>query len=633
MPFKYSALHVLIFAATVCAADLEPLLDRAEGQPLGAPPPEVKSVDQTYLTRFVRRVLVHRVRDGGRYEPEYIPPALLDLRCRAAVTLRQEGRLLGTGDSDPMSVVEACRQAAETALGFVSRKSILHETDLDNVTIEIELIGPRERVGWGNDLPERLADHFIRSVHGVAIRVNQRELLVRPSQILSMEPLCFSDDELDHRCDRYVMVLESLQERLGLLRAPPDQPGSTVARFRSTHWYEPAPDADPVPLISGLRYVPPEDVTRDHLLEVVDDLARYIRHRQDPQGLFLYEFLPGRDMYWEDQNWIRQAGTTWTLAYYAGRLGCPDAAAAVGRTLETFARMARPMEDLPWASLVDRRGAMFIATPDDGHALGTTALVCLALIDAPQREQYDELRIALLKGMAAMQRPDGSFRTHFPPSPSFSSQDYFPGEALLALAREYALTRDDRWRRVCDRALPFYIEYFRRHPPPAFVPWQAQAWSQLAISTRLDRYAEFVFEMSDFIADMQMCGQTALLPIFDGALNVHGTGFAGISTAVYMEGLVDAARTADAVGDEKRAARYRDVLHKAARFVLQLRFKPEEAYYVASPSEVIGGMRNTPFDPTLRIDHVQHALAALLGAADLMPAEAPAKPGVSSHQQ
>jgi hypothetical protein len=44
-------------------------------------------------------------------------------------------------------------------------------------------------------------------------------------------------------------------------------------------------------------------------------------------------------------------------------------------------------------------------------------------------------------------------------------------------------------------------------------------------------------------------------------------------------------------------------------------------------------MRNTPFDPTLRIDHVQHALAALLGAADLMPAEGPAKPGVSSHQQ
>jgi AMMECR1 domain-containing protein len=607
-----SIVFVLLTAAAAWAVELEPLVDARPDQPLGPPPPAVKPLDQTYLMRFVRRVLVHRVRDGSRYEPEYIPLALHDLRCRAAVTLRREGRLLGTGDSNPLPVVEACREAAETALTYARRKAVLREADLDNVTIEIELVGPRERVGWGNDLPEQLADRFIRSVHGVAIRLHQQELLVRPSQVIAMEPLCFSGDELDHRCDRYMMVLESLQEKLGLMLAPPDQPGATVARFRTTHWYEPAPDADPVELISGLRPVRPEEVTRQHLLEVVEDLARYLRHRQEPGGLFLYEFLPGRDMFWEDQNWIRQAGTAWTLAYYARHTGCPESTEAIGRTLETFARMARPMQD--------QRGAMFIATPDNQHALGTTALVCLALLDAPQREQYADLRAGLLAAMAAMQRPDGSFRTHFPPSPAFSSQDYFPGEALLALARDYTLTREARWRAVCDRALPFYIDYFRRHQPPAFVPWQAQAWSHMALSTRLDRYADFVFEMSDFIADMQLSAETGLLPIFEGALNVHGTGYAGISTAVYMEGLIDAARTAEVFGDRRRAARYRQVIHNAARFVLQLRFKPEEAYYVASPSEVIGGMRNTPFDPTLRIDHVQHALAALLGAVELMPA-------------
>ena len=61
----------------------------------------------------------------------------------------------------------------------------------------------------------------------------------------------------------------------------------------------------------------------------------------------------------------------------------------------------------------------------------------------------------------------------------------------------------------------------------------------------------------------------------------------------------------------------RAAFRKAARFVVQLRFRPEEAFYVQSPQDVIGGMRDTPSDPTLRIDHSQHALSALLGAVEV----------------
>jgi len=96
---------------------------------------------------------------------------------------------------------------------------------------------------------------------------------------------------------------------------------------------------------------------------------------------------------------------------------------------------------------------------------------------------------------------------------------------------------------------------------------------------------------------------------------------AGITTAVYLEGCVDAARTAETLGDRQRAERYREAARKAARFVIQLQFRPQECFYVQSPKEVVGGVRNSPADPTLRIDHSQHALAALLRTAGLLGAQ------------
>ena len=72
--------------------------------------------------------------------------------------------------------------------------------------------------------------------------------------------------------------------------------------------------------MAGLRIITPEEMTRPHMIAVADALARYIRRRQLSDGLFAYEFLPGRDMYWPAarQHWVRQAATAWALAGYAG---------------------------------------------------------------------------------------------------------------------------------------------------------------------------------------------------------------------------------------------------------------------------------------------------------------------------
>ena len=603
----------LALANVGSAAELEPIV-RSEGNfRLGHAPPKIGPVEQTFLVRTVRRVLEHSVRDEPAYEPAHVPASLGSVRCRVSVTLRHSGGLTGTADSDVLPVVEACRSAALKALSLAERDVSLDDAALSRTSIEIELIGPRERVGNGDDTPQLLAVSYEPAVHGIAVRLESREILVRPSQLIARESVCLQRGEADHRCNRYEMTIARLQEKFGLAKSPPARKPAQVVflRFRTTHLYEPTPGAKAVHLQAGMRVIQPDEVTRSTMLTQADDLARYIRYRQNTDGLFSYEFLPGRDMYWPtDQNWSRQAATTWALAVHANQRADADSAASLKRALNTWRASVTPIDGA--------RRAAYIATEDNRHALGTTALVALALLDAPAELRDEAMLVPLLNGLAWMQKPDGSFRTHFPPAKGRSSQDYYPGEALLALAKRYVATRDVTWRDVCDRSLPFYIAYFRKGTPPAFMPWQMQAWGQMARTTRLQRYADFVYLMGDELAATQIIEPEPGLSFYAGGFDVYGSGRVGVSTAVYAEGMVDASRTAAAMGDTQRAAAYRDAVRRAARFVSQLRFREEECYYVKSRRDVGGGVRNSPSDPTLRIDHSQHALSALLGAAELM---------------
>jgi hypothetical protein len=571
--------------------------------------PSVADVDQVYLMRTVRRAVV-KTMEGGQYEPAYVPEALAGLSCRVSVRLRSGGKLMGSADSAELPVVQGCLEAVSVAVAAAKRRGPAG-ADPAGLSLEVELVGPRQPVGTGNEDPAQLAQRFRPGIDGIAMRVADKEVLVRPSQLISMEIFCRNDEELGHRCDRYQVAIENLQSKLGLRREPPefDPRSVTVLKFATTHLYEPKPDAAPVELFSGLRWVRPGEVNRDSMLAAADEFARYLRYRQLEDGFFSYEFLPGRDMYWDEQNWVRQASTAWAMAVHARARGDAASAAAAERAIASLDKMVKPLKDSP--------GASFVATPEGDYPLGATAMYCLALLDGPDPHRYADRVAELLNGLAAMQSPNGSFRTHFPPSGGDWSQNYFPGEALLAIARQYAVTHDGRWRDVCDRALPYYTRYFRENRPPAFAPWQMQAWGQLARVTLLRRYADFVYEMADVLLSSQLRESGPPLAIYDGAFDTLKTGRPGIATAAYVQGLVEAVRTAEALGDRERAARYAEAVRRASRFVVQLQFRPEECFYVQSPRDVVGGARSLPSDPTLRIDYSEQSLAALLGAWEI----------------
>ena len=79
-----------------------------------------------------------------------------------------------------------------------------------------------------------------------------------------------------------------------------------------------------------------------------------------------------------------------------------------------------------------------------------------------------------------------------------------------------------------------------------------------------------------------------------------------------MEGFTDALNLARAIGDLDRVQRYATLVREAARFTIQLQIRPEEAYFIRSAQDAIGGIRAAPAVNRLRIDHCQHALLGLM---------------------
>ena len=88
------------------------------------------------------------------------------------------------------------------------------------------------------------------------------------------------------------------------------------------------------------------------------------------------------------------------------------------------------------------------------------------------------------------------------------------------------------------------------------------------------------------------------------------------STAVYCEGLADAAALARNVGHFARAASYERAVAHGMRSLRQLQFRDErDAFYVARRQRVMGALRTTVYDNAVRVDSAGHALAAALKAS------------------
>jgi hypothetical protein len=229
-----------------------------------------------------------------------------------------------------------------------------------------------------------------------------------------------------------------------------------------------------------------------------------------------------------------------------------------------------------------------------------------------------------------MQRADGLFRctVGVVETGEESNQDFYPGEALLALAGAVRLGETPRAPFGMLRALRHYQARFARAPTSAFVLWQSDAWRSFlerqwesdrpvpwANDEQVEGIREFVWSQIELLLARQVRPKRGVDPQRVGGF---ATGMASPTAAstVYAEAIARAAGLAQLCGDLPRARRYAEAARLAFGFAARLYLWPCQRPFFARPELILGGSTMDLNGFILRNDFEQHLITAIIAALE-----------------
>jgi uncharacterized protein (TIGR00296 family) len=559
----------------------------AEASAAVTPPPGVAPSDQLALLRLTRSAVAHHLGIPPASTMPPMSPSLLQRTEPVFVSLWVDGRLRGCRGAAGRALCQNAVDAARSSLRD-DRVPPLGREDLDRLRIEIDILGAPAR--FAASTPEEVEAAIEPGIHGVIAENAGQRALLRGSVAITRN---WRVDELMRRlCEKGGWTAEAYLDG-----------GMQLSRFRSTAFIESARGDTVHELFRGHRPVGPADWSRERISTAIRDGADYLLRTQRPDGGFVYEYDPAANTSSSADNIVRQLATIWIVAQLSHREDTARCQGGLSRALPYIrARMRRVSAD---------RDVLVVSDETVAAALGSNAFALLALVaseDGALEHEAKELADAIL----SLQRPDGGFHTEFSGTTRPEQEDFYPGEAMLALMHLHARYPDPRYPDALRRALPYYREHFRRQPSSAFVAWQMAAYAHLFRLTGELQYADFVFELADAILALQHVGAAIRYPDYVGGYRSRRQ--PGIPSATYNEGVLEALAVAKRIGNRERIARYQRAGLLAALFTLRLQFTRDSAYYVEHPERALGAFRASLADCTLRIDHTQHALSSLLKA-------------------
>jgi hypothetical protein len=256
--------------------------------------------------------------------------------------------------------------------------------------------------------------------------------------------------------------------------------------------------------------------------------------------------------------------------------------------------------------------------PSKRAVIAHNAFMILALCEFKSYPEWKQTAVLLADGIIAKQTPNGDFHTFFN-STRNTGQDYYPGEAILALMKLYEITKDPKYLNSVKKAFGYYSNYWRNNKTTAFVPWHTQAYYLLYKYTKTPEIADFIFEMNDWLINRYQIKQSH----FDDKIGGFAvkTKYPSSYSYVFMEGILDAYKLALMLNDQKHIDFYRTASLWGIRYIMQSQFVPQNSFYFKNPYRIIGGFKSSILNNTIRIDNVQHAGAVLIKAYKGMDTE------------
>jgi hypothetical protein len=340
--------------------------------------------------------------------------------------------------------------------------------------------------------------------------------------------------------------------------------------------------------------------TRDgvaYLLRSIRDDGSFIYHQNAATG----KILPG-------YNILRHAGSL-CIIYQAIPLTAMSAADPLIEKACAF--MMTYLHVLPPSLLPTGGGDIACIVEANEAKLGGTGLALLALIER-YKVRPDPDSLLQMKRMAAflvwMQEGSGKFRSKLIYDKgrfAFFESVYYPGEAILALLRLYAIDPDPRWLQTARTG----SDYLVKNPVRSEVfdrghhHWFAIALTELhAIVPRRRYYFEF-WRIADSTFDSVRQNLWSI-----SEPDFASKPFSSASMATRGETLVAGLTMEMRLRRTRRQAALSGILHELLTYCLSLQLTGDDI-----PPAYKGGIRVRKDSYMIRIDYVQHVLSVVMG--------------------
>ncbi|HKY05666.1 MAG TPA: AMMECR1 domain-containing protein, partial [Blastocatellia bacterium] len=343
-------------------------------------------------------------------KPETAAPVTADLLPpdldSVYVTVYILGQIRGCVGSDAKELDNALRTCAIEALNDSRFEDVSTAVEADDVAVSVSLLYD----------PLELGDYSPDEV-GLRIRHGQQALMVYQNERSGLLlPFVAVTNNLDR--DDFV---EELIDKAGITRPP-----YNWIRFECTSWL-----ADHTG-VRRLEHGFPKSEPVSDVAGSIANLARlhlgYILRQQREDGTLFLGYEPFQNRLYEGITAPRLAHAAWVLARAKKVLASDEAAVASQKIVSNLLASIRQSEDGTW---VERAG--------ERASISELAFLLLALLEASGQDSSEDNGASIAADIAATlwSKIDrhGRFQTHREEADDDDIfQDYFPGQALIALA-------------------------------------------------------------------------------------------------------------------------------------------------------------------------------------------------------
>ncbi len=358
---------------------------------------------------------------------------------------------------------------------------------------------------------------------------------------------------------------------------------------------------------------PPET---EQAIDAVRFGGDWLYRMNQPGGRFLPGLNPATRQWVESDADFRQALATLALCEAAKFTGDERYAARANGAV--LALLAGTKPDADPACRVPT------AANDRCNRVGYASVTALAIYALPNPDaKLLQSADALMKFVRKQVRANGAIAFNEPATDEPHAADavgaaVYPGYALQALSASLRLRPDAETRELFPRAMAYQARLLKTHPRPMLVATTLPALVDYALLANKDPgVVGMVFDAADWLGTCQVTRADPRRAVWAGGFT-SGPGATAeptVESAACALSLCHAARLTRQVPDAARFTKYRAAAVEGLAFARNLQFTDETADHFEKAfraRHVVGGVRVSPADGTLRIDATAHLVLAHL---------------------